>query len=150
MKSDNRPTVYKAGDIGPIENFITELQKAIDEGDANLFNKRFASDIIWGSPFAAIASGYEQIHGIHTKMFSSVVAVKGAAKFELEHARFLTEDVAIAYVRRISQIDQQSRNEEKPGGFDELALFVLTKKNDEWWLAAAQHVPDRRDIYLKK
>lgn len=36
----------------------------------------------------------------------------------------------------------------KPGSFDELALLVLVKKDDEWWLAAAQHVPDRRGVYL--
>ena len=150
MKFEKHPLVYKALDITPIKNFIAELQEAIDSGDANLFNKRFAWDVLWGSPFAAIAAGYEQIHGIHTKMFSSVTAMKGAAKFELEHARFLTDDVAIAYVRRISQINHSTQNEETPGSFDELALFVLVKKNEEWWLAAAQHVPDRRYIYLNK
>ena len=150
MKFKNHPSVYEALDITPIKNFIAELQEAIDSGDAILFNKRFASDVLWGSPFAAIAVGYEQIHGIHARMFSSVTAMKGAAKFELEYARFLTDEVAIAYVRRISQLNDSTQNKETPGSFDELALFVLVKKNDDWWLAAAQHVPDRRDIYLNK
>ena len=152
MKTDhgNRPTVYITEDITPIKNFIAELQQAIDTGDADLFNKQFASDILWGSPFAAVANGYEQIHNIHTQMFSSVVAVKGAAKYDLEHVRFLSESVAIAYVRRISQINQDNKSETKKGGFDELALLVLVKNNEQWWLAAAQHVPDRRDVYVKK
>lgn len=150
MTESNRPKVSQNHDLSPIENFISELQKAIDTGDADLFNNQFASDVLWGSPFAAIASGYEQIHAIHNQMFASVVPVKGAVKFEIEHIRFLSEDVAFAYIRRISQIKKNSNLETKPGSFDELALFILVKQNGKWWLAAAQHVPDRRDVYLKK
>lgn len=149
MTSDLRPSISTPYDTSPIENFISELQDAIDTGDVELFNKRFAKDILWGSPFAAIASGYEQIHSIHKQMFSSVTPMKGAAKYEAEHIRFVSEQVAIAYVRRISKIPNMSNSGIKPGSFDELALFVLVKENEQWWLAAAQHVPDRRDVYLK-
>lgn len=147
MNTETRPNISQTYDTSPIENFIAELQHAIDTGDVNLFNKRFATDILWGSPFAAIASGYEQIHGIHKKMFASVTAVKGAAKYEIEYIRFLSENAAIAYVRRIAANPNASGGAIKPGSFDELALFVLVKQNEQWWLAAAQHVPDRRDIY---
>jgi hypothetical protein len=68
MTSDMRPNIGQPYDTSPIEKFISELQDAIDTGDAELFNKRFAKDILWGSPYAAIASGYEQIHSIHKKM----------------------------------------------------------------------------------
>jgi uncharacterized protein (TIGR02246 family) len=150
MTVNNRPKVSQTHDLSPIANFISELQKAIDNGDADLFNKQFASDVLWGSPFAAIADGYEQIHAIHNKMFASAVPVKGAAKFEIEHIRFLSENVAFAYVRKISQIQKNPNQQTKPGSFNELALFILVKQNGQWWLAAAQHVPDRRDIYQKK
>jgi uncharacterized protein (TIGR02246 family) len=150
MTIKNRPIVSQTHDLSPIENFISELQIAIDTGDADLFNKQFASDVLWGSPFAAIANGYEQIHAIHCQMLASVVQVKGTYKFEIEHIRFLSENVSYAYVRKISQIQKNSNQETKPGSFDELALFILVKQNGQWWLAAAQHVPDRRDVYLKK
>jgi hypothetical protein len=29
--------------------------------------------------------------------------------------------------------------------FDELALFVLVRRDDTWWLAAGLHTPDRRE-----
>lgn len=32
-------------------------------------------------------------------------------------------------------------------GFDEPAIFILVYKNENWWLAAARHVPDKRDVY---
>ena len=38
----------------------------------------------------------------------------------------------------------------KPGSFDELAMFVLVERDGTWWLGAAQHVPDRRDVYAAK
>jgi uncharacterized protein (TIGR02246 family) len=150
MTANNRPKVSQTHDLSPVEDFISELQKAIDTGDADLFNKQFASDVLWGSPFGAIANGYEQIHSIHSQMFASIVPVKSAAKFEIEHVRFLSENVAFTYVRKISQIPKISNQETKPGSFDELALFILVKQSGQWWLAAAQHVPDRRDVYLKK
>lgn len=148
MTEQIRPALAQAHDTTPIENLIAELQEAIDTGNASLFNKRFAGDVLWGSPFAAIASGYEQIHAIHKKMFASVPAVKGAATYTAEHIRFLSEETAIAYVRRIATQPAQAAGQTKPGSFDELALLVLVKRNGEWWLAAAQHVPDRRDVYL--
>lgn len=150
MTSESRPNISKSYDTSEIKDFISELQEAIDTSDVALFNKRFAKDILWGSPFAAIASGYEQIHSIHKQMFASVTPVKGGAKYEAEHIRFISEQVAIAYVRRISKIQNVSNPEIKPGSFDELALFILVKENGQWWLTAAQHVPDRRDVYFKK
>jgi hypothetical protein len=66
----------------------------------------------------------------------------------LRSARRIVDDVAIAYVRRHSLTSE--RTEPRPGrpeGFDELALFVLVRREDKWWLAAGLHTPDRRDVY---
>ncbi len=150
MPTANQPKVSLPGDIAPIQAFLAEWQEAIDTGNADLFNKRFAGDVLWGSPFGAIASGYGQIHAIHERMFSLVVPVKGAAKFELEQTMFLSEKVAIAYVRRVSQLHHPVHHQTKPNSFDELALLVLVEQSGQWWLAAAQHVPDKREVYQNK
>jgi uncharacterized protein (TIGR02246 family) len=148
MQSSTRPTLALNRDREPIDVFVQELQDAIDSSDADLFNKRFAADVLWGSPFGAVVDGYEQIHAIHTRMFASVPASKGASRYVVEHARFVAEDVAIAYVRRLATTHRSSVPEPgNPGSFDELALFVLVQRDGTWWLAAGQHVPDRRDVY---
>ncbi len=134
----------------PVNAFVQQLQDAIDTGNAKLFNLNFAEDVLWGSPFGAVAKGYEQIHTIHQRMFSSVSAVRGASRYELEHVRFVTEEVAFAYVRRVNMKHESEIEQGRPGSFDELALLILVKREDQWWLAAAQHVPDRRDIYATK
>lgn len=147
-----RPVVALRGGTEAVEEFVGGLQAAIDASDADVFNRRFALDVLWGSPFGAIVSGYDEIHSIHSKMFASVSAPQargegGGSRYQIEHARLVAEGVAIAYVRRSSLAE---RGEEQPGqtdAFDELALFVLVRRDGAWWLAAGLHTPDRRDAY---
>ncbi|NLR81046.1 hypothetical protein [Chitinophaga eiseniae] len=143
---EQRPTVFQPYNLRRIDDFINELQEAIDTGDADLFNKRFAKDVLWGSPFAAIVSGYDQIHAIHERMFSAVKAGQNKSIYKIDYAGFLAKNVAVAYVRRTSSPPNYAKDAE--GGFDELAIFILVYKNKSWWLAAAQHVPDRRNVYI--
>ena len=150
MPESKRPTLSLDRESDPVDAFVKELQSAIDTGNASHFNRHFAQDVLWGSPFGAVAVGYDQIHAIHSQMFSSVESVKGASRYVVEHARFPTDDVAIAYVRRSSVHPSEPPLPGRPGAFDELALFVLVRREGKWWLAAAQHVPDRRDLYAKQ
>ena len=150
MQESQRPTLSLNRASDPVHSFVKELQSAIDTGNASQFNRHFAQDVLWGSPFGAVAVGYDQIHTIHSRMFASVVPVKGAAQYIVEHARFPTEDVAVAYVRRLTNQSSEPPSSERPGTFNELALLVLVRRDGEWWLAAAQHVPDRRDVYLNQ
>ena len=148
MTTVKRPSIGINQPIDPVIAFVQQLQEAIDTGNAELFNLNFAEDVLWGSPFGAIAVGYEQIHAIHSRMFSSVTPVEGASRYTVEHVLFPVESVAVAYVRRISTTREEKIDQNKPGSFDELALLVLAQRDGQWWLIAAQHVPDRRDVYL--
>lgn len=148
-----RPVLALEDDQEPVQEFIAGLQTAIDACDADLFNRAFAEDVLWGSPFGLVVSGYDEIHSIHMRMFAAATARQvqgqsGGSRYEIEHARRIADDVAIAYVRRYSLATE--RTDEGPGrpeGFDELALFVLVRRDDTWWLAAGLHTPDRRDVY---
>ena len=141
-----RPVFSLPDSASPIVEFVQQLQQAIDAGDADLFNSQFAEDVLWGSPFGAVADGYEQIHSIHERMFSSIVPVAGASRYHIEHVRFVSTGVAVAYVRRLGGTNDVPSSD-KPGSFDELSMFVLVERAGSWWLAAAQHVPDRRYVY---
>ena len=82
-------------------------------------------------------------------MFASVVPSKSASQYHVEHVRFPAENVAVAYVRRLSVRHAVTPDPRQPGSFDELALLVLVRRDVDWWLAAGQHVPDRRDMYAQ-
>jgi uncharacterized protein (TIGR02246 family) len=149
-----RPTLALGDGNAAVARFVDGLQRAIDAWSADQFNERFANDVLWGSPFGAIVEGYEQIHEIHAQMFGAArarqagsVGTSGRSRYEVETARLIAEDVAVAYVRRLSL---GPRADEQPGradAFDELALVVLVRRDGEWWLAAGLHTPDRRDVY---
>ncbi|APR87122.1 hypothetical protein A7982_12471 [Minicystis rosea] len=147
----SRPSAGIAHDDEPVRDFVRVLQDAIDTASAARFNERFAEDVLWGSPFGAVVAGYEAIHAIHEKMFDGLAGSPGASRYTIEHVRFLSEDVALAYVRR-TRVERSAADVTpgKAGGFDELALFVLARRDGRWWLAAGQHVPDRRDVYASR
>ncbi|OWY62927.1 hypothetical protein B7486_55815 [cyanobacterium TDX16] len=144
MDTTTRPTLDRGLDAAPVEDFIAELQAAIDAGDAARFDGRFARDVLWGSPFGAVVDGFDEISTIHAAMLSSVEPVPGSSTYVIEHVRRPTDDVAIAYVRRISATHAEVERPGRADSFDELALFVLVRRDGEWWLAAGQHLPDRR------
>lgn len=131
----------------PIAEFVSQWQTAIDTGNAELFNQAFAQDVLWGSPFGALVSGYDQIHAIHSRMFANSTPVPGASRYQVAAFSQPTADVAIVYLRRLAAVLPEQKEPSLGSAFDELALIVLTRKADKWWLAAAQHLPDRRDVY---
>jgi uncharacterized protein (TIGR02246 family) len=154
---DDRPMLTLENDPKAVEELVAGLQAAIDAWDADGFNRQFAGDVLWGSPFGAVVSGYDEIHAIHVRMHAAAKARQaeaqaqgrdgGGSRYEIEHARRVADDTAIAYVRRFSLAEH---GEERPGrtdAFDELALFVLVHRDGAWWLAAGLHTPDRRDVY---
>lgn len=144
-----RPNLGRSATREPIEAFVERWQAAIDAGSADAFNHQFANDVLWGSPFGAIAVGYDQIHAIHQRMFATVEPVAGASRYHIEHVLTPADDLAIVYVRRVRQTQEPASDVTRPGSFDELALLVLVERDGRWWLAAAQHVPDRRDVYAR-
>ena len=136
-------------DEGAVAAFVAELQAAIDAMDADRFNQAFAQDVVWGSPFGAIVAGYDEIHAIHSTMFAGARdRPRGAgSRYAVELARLVADDVAFAFVRRIGLGESGEPQPGRADAFDELALFVLVRRDDEWWLAAGLHTPDRRDVY---
>jgi uncharacterized protein (TIGR02246 family) len=145
-----RPVLAVGHGIEAVEPFVAGLQMAIDSADADLFNHAFAQDVLWGSPFGAVVDGYDEIYTIHTRMFAPARArlpTDGGSRYEIEHARLVAEDVAIAYVRRFALGDHAAEQVGRADSFDELALFVLVRRGGAWWLAAGLHTPDRRDMY---
>ena len=153
-----RPILARDDKPAAVDDFVAGLQAAIDAADADGFNAAFATDVLWGSPFGLVVDGYDQIHPVHKRMFDAAAERRraeggsdGGSRYEVEHARQVSDDVALAFVRRLSLAaadtdtgDQDGPQAGRPEGFDELALFVLVRRDGAWWLAAGLHTPDRR------
>jgi PPOX class F420-dependent enzyme/OxyR family protein/uncharacterized protein (TIGR02246 family) len=122
-------------------DLVEELQAGWDQHDADITNRHFANDILWGSPFGATLQGYVPLHAIHVRLKQQA---RGGTSSRYEIVQFLSPspNVAIAHVRRVA-LDDDGRpiepSSDLTGAFSEVALYVLVRSNGSWWLAAGQN-----------
>ena len=127
-------------DMSPAASFIAEIQAGLDSGDAEIYNRHFAADVLWGSPFGAALQGYEELHQIHRKLLGE--GVGSTSRYELERMARPTPDVMLLQVRRTpSGSDKGQIVSSVDDAFAEMALYVLVRRNGRWWLAAGQNTP---------
>jgi PPOX class F420-dependent enzyme/OxyR family protein/uncharacterized protein (TIGR02246 family) len=141
---DARPTAGLTGAAAKrgrraVERQVAELQAGLGDGDAETYNRHFADDVMWGSPYGATVDGYETLHAIHARMHAS--ADHGRSRYEIVRAFTIAPDVAAAQVRR-DALDEHGQPIPSHAGedrFAEMALYVLVRRAGAWWLAAGQN-----------
>ena len=72
-RQPNRPTLGAEGAevqeaIDAVTRLLEELQAGWDQHDADISNRHFAADVMWGSPFGATVNGYEELHAIRVRL----------------------------------------------------------------------------------
>lgn len=147
---DARPTLGSdssatAEAIAAVDGLVAELQSGWDQRDADVTNRHFANDVMWGSPFGATVSGYEELHAIHTRLKAEGMGGP-SSRYEVVQTLVPTPDVALAQVRRVALADDGQpipAARDQDGPFSEMALYVLVRREKEWWLAAGQNTPIR-------
>ena len=128
-----------------VQAFAAGLQAGHDERDAEILNRQFAADAIWGSPFGALVNGYDQLHPIHAR-FQRKPRVGPAFRYQVRHVMPISEDVVITHIARLATGPDgtplpPSTAPDEP--FSEMAMYVLVRRDGQWWLAAGQNTPMR-------
>ncbi|MGV0810082.1 SgcJ/EcaC family oxidoreductase [Mycolicibacterium setense] len=113
-----------------VRDLIDQLQRGGDAGEADTYDSMFADDILWGTPKGMVLQGYSNLNPIHRRMMAGPPVVP-PSRFELAQAACPAPGVTVAQIRR-SAID---------GGFSEMAMYVLVRNGEKWWVAAAQNTP---------
>jgi uncharacterized protein (TIGR02246 family) len=149
----NRPTLGAEGAeaheaTDATARLVEELQAGWEQHDADLSNRHFAADILWGSPFRTTVHGYEELHAIHVRLKQQS---KGgpSSRFEIVKVLVPAPGVAVAQVRRVA-LDPDGQpiepSDDVTGSFSEMALYVLVRRDSIWWLAAGQNTPIRSAV----
>jgi PPOX class F420-dependent enzyme/OxyR family protein/uncharacterized protein (TIGR02246 family) len=127
-----------------VERLVAELQEGYDRQDADITNRHFAADLIWGSPFGATVTGYDDLHSIHVRLKERGVGGP-ASRYEIVQTLVPAPGVAVAHVRRVA-LDaggNPAPEDDATAGFSEMALYLLVRRDGTWWLAAGQNTPIR-------
>ncbi len=122
---------------------VEELQAGWDARDADITNRHFAADLLWGSPFGATVHGYEPLHAIHLRLKQQGRGGP-ASRFELVKVLAPAPGVALAQIRRAALgPDGQpvEPSHDLTGPFSEMVLYVLVRRGGTWWVAAGQNTP---------
>ena len=118
---------------GAVERLVAGLQDGVDRGSADVYDRQFASDVLWGSPYGATLSGYEALNAAHRSLMAAGAAP--ASRYQVVQLMNPLPGVAIAHVRR----NDLSAGKDKR--FSEMAMYVLVERGGQWWLAAGQNTP---------
>jgi PPOX class F420-dependent enzyme/OxyR family protein len=126
-----------------VTRLAAELQAGWDGHDADVSNRHFAADIIWGSPFGAVVRSYDDLHAIHVRLKSQGQGGL-SSRFEVDQILTPAPGVAIAQIRRVALAPDGfpfRPDDDHGGAFSEVALYVLVRRGTTWWVAAGQNTP---------
>jgi hypothetical protein len=129
-----------------VKRFVLNLQQGLEsDDDADTTDRDLAKNIMWGSPFGTRVDGFDPLHAVHRRFRARGVA-KGS-RYEIERILVPVPGVALAHVRRVAagpsapaaNVDGVPNAE----AFSEMALYVLVRDGEDWWVVAGQNTPIR-------
>lgn len=121
----------RAAAAGAVERFVTGLQEGLDNASADIYDRHFASDVLWGSPYGATLSGYETLNAAHRLLMAAGAAPP--SRYQIVQLMSPLPGIVIAHVRRNDLTTGKDKQ------FSEMAMYVLVERGGKWWLAAGQN-----------
>src|SRR5271170_2783894 len=132
------------GDRLAILAVISVLERAVNTSDGDLFDSVLSEDVIWGSPKGQIVLGLDQLNPIHRRLAANSRQYGHSSRFTLEAVGFIGANVACASVRRTGLDEHRLPLDPTQAGdsiVQEMALYVLVRRDDRWWITSAQNTP---------
>src|ERR1700733_9047934 len=97
-----RPVLHdpsaRAAATSAVEELVAGLQGGLNRASADAYDRQFASDVLWGSPYGATVFGYEALNAAHHSLMAAAVAPP--SRYQIVQVMSPAPGVAIAHVRR--------------------------------------------------
>jgi hypothetical protein len=145
----HRPTIARSDDAGAaraaVEEFVAELQDGWTSQDAAIADRHVSADVAWGSPYGATVHDFDTLFAIHQRLKSASVGGR-LSRYRIDRVLPVSADVVVAQVARLAlgpdgePVTPTASTDE---AFSEMAMYVLVRRDGEWWLAAGQNTPIR-------
>ena len=116
-----------------ITQFIATLEEALNNHDAEAYNRFFAHDIAWGHPNGGLVLGWEPLHAVHTRFLDGPLH-RSKFRYTVRNFKYLTPDIAHVHVQLIRTSADESAIES-----DECCLYMLVRSEGQWWVSAGHN-----------
>ncbi|GAC67282.1 nuclear transport factor 2 family protein [Gordonia soli] len=127
----SRPALHLGLDVAEaVDELVDRLQRGVSSSDADMYDSIFADDILWGTPKGRVLQGYGELNAIHHRLMAASVAPPST--FVVDQVITPSPDVVVAQISRVAV---------EPGGFSEVAMYVLVRRDERWWVSAVQNTP---------
>ena len=121
---------------------IRILECAVNTSNGDLFDSVLSEDVIWGSPKGQIVLSLDRLNPIHRRLAANSRQYGHSSRFTLEALGLIGQDMACASVRRTGLNERGLPLRPSEGSIvQELALYVLVRRDDRWWIVSAQNTP---------
>ena len=118
------------------------LERAVNTSNGDLFDSVLAEDVIWGSPKGRLVLGLNQLNPIHRQLAANSRQYGYSSRFTIEALGFISSEVACASIRRTGLNEHGLPMRPSQGWVvEELALYVLARQDQRWWIVSAQNTP---------
>jgi uncharacterized protein (TIGR02246 family) len=124
-----------AADRAAIAQIIADVEAGLNRKDPDLMTRHFAPNAIAVGADGSAVTGRDALREAHVRGLSGFLRDQ-YARYEIADLTFLRPDVAILH-KRARATDRDGR----PLGVGHamIALYVLTKERDRWWIVARQN-----------
>ncbi len=125
----------RADDVAAIERIVADIETALNTNDAGLAVRHFAADARAVDVRGRTREGAEDLLEAHLAAFAGPLAGQ-FVRYDVADIAFVRPDVALAF-KHATATDADGT----PVGVGHamVALYVLVREHDRWWIAARQN-----------
>lgn len=128
-------TVDHTADIAAIEQLIADVQRGYNTNDAELMVSGFTANAVAGNAVGTLISGYDALLDSGRRGLAGFLKNE-YVRYDVTGITFLRPDIALAHKAARATTPDGELIDRSPAM---VALYVLVKEGDQWWVAARQN-----------